>query len=325
LNDALNSCLRKIKLAPKGLKMSNMPRLAMLALFTSFMAPITPAFAVDRPAVEAAQLSYNVQASGRSSVFANNIVFNNSVALADGNWTFRTDGSPRPLISFDDLATTDQDLREDGTNFGAHLIYHFRLNAASQAAFDAALQSGFLSFDGFTDIFETNGIQTLSGLANVSLSSQYNPNRPQTLVFAQQVECNTGNTDGCGRHDFSATPSLAAFADADTLSFAGTVSMFADYYAPRVGEAGAVRSMRIDPVIGLIGNGLVQSDYNFEFSSGIGNGALAAVPEPESWAMMIAGFGMVGFGMRRRSNRAHLADEASAGVRWKLPALSISR
>jgi hypothetical protein len=30
-----------------------------------------------------------------------------------------------------------------------------------------------------------------------------------------------------------------------------------------------------------------------------GNNALAAVPEPATWAMMIAGFGMVGFSMRR--------------------------
>ncbi|KQS04277.1 hypothetical protein ASG11_08445 [Sphingomonas sp. Leaf357] len=29
--------------------------------------------------------------------------------------------------------------------------------------------------------------------------------------------------------------------------------------------------------------------------------ATAAVPEPATWAMMIAGFGMVGFGMRRRA------------------------
>ena len=31
-------------------------------------------------------------------------------------------------------------------------------------------------------------------------------------------------------------------------------------------------------------------------------GATAAVPEPTTWAMMIGGFGMVGFGLRRRSS-----------------------
>jgi opacity protein-like surface antigen len=30
--------------------------------------------------------------------------------------------------------------------------------------------------------------------------------------------------------------------------------------------------------------------------------AVAAVPEPATWAMMMLGFGMVGFGLRRRSN-----------------------
>jgi hypothetical protein len=38
------------------------------------------------------------------------------------------------------------------------------------------------------------------------------------------------------------------------------------------------------------------TDSSFEFD----NVATAAVPEPATWAMMIAGFGMVGFAMRRR-------------------------
>ena len=33
----------------------------------------------------------------------------------------------------------------------------------------------------------------------------------------------------------------------------------------------------------------------------ISNPAAAAVPEPATWAMMLAGFGMVGVGLRRRS------------------------
>ncbi|WP_225883093.1 FxDxF family PEP-CTERM protein [Sphingomonas aliaeris] len=40
--------------------------------------------------------------------------------------------------------------------------------------------------------------------------------------------------------------------------------------------------------------------YSFDHSFQL-NGNVAAVPEPATWAMMIAGFGMVGFAMRRRA------------------------
>lgn len=35
-------------------------------------------------------------------------------------------------------------------------------------------------------------------------------------------------------------------------------------------------------------------------SFGIGNLTIGAVPEPETWMLLLAGFGMVGFGLRRR-------------------------
>lgn len=39
----------------------------------------------------------------------------------------------------------------------------------------------------------------------------------------------------------------------------------------------------------------------------IDNATFAAVPEPASWAMMIAGFGMAGFAMRRRQGKLAVA------------------
>ena len=50
---------------------------------------------------------------------------------------------------------------------------------------------------------------------------------------------------------------------------------------------------------------------NFQISENIGGGnagvfldniSISAVPEPATWAMMLVGFGMVGFAMRKRSN-----------------------
>jgi hypothetical protein len=47
-----------------------------------------------------------------------------------------------------------------------------------------------------------------------------------------------------------------------------------------------------------IGSGGDRADYTGQFSFDQVNGA---VPEPATWAMMMIGFGMVGFGLRRRS------------------------
>ena len=48
------------------------------------------------------------------------------------------------------------------------------------------------------------------------------------------------------------------------------------------------------------------SKYNsFEFDN---IAASAAVPEPATWAMLIAGFGMVGFSARRRRSLSHVAN-----------------
>ncbi len=51
----------------------------------------------------------------------------------------------------------------------------------------------------------------------------------------------------------------------------------------------------------LTGATFTSSANSFEFD----NIATAAVPEPATWAMMIGGFGMVGFGLRRRRRADH--------------------
>jgi hypothetical protein len=55
----------------------------------------------------------------------------------------------------------------------------------------------------------------------------------------------------------------------------------------------------------------VLNSFGFETSPGVGITASrvvpAAVPEPGTWAMLILGFGAVGFGMRRRKAQATLA------------------
>ncbi len=56
----------------------------------------------------------------------------------------------------------------------------------------------------------------------------------------------------------------------------------------------------------LLGNGVVVLDYNVELQ--VAGAAVAAVPEPATWAFMIFGFGAIGGAMRRQKNMARKAN-----------------
>ncbi|KAB7647554.1 PEPxxWA-CTERM sorting domain-containing protein [Polymorphobacter fuscus] len=57
----------------------------------------------------------------------------------------------------------------------------------------------------------------------------------------------------------------------------------------------------------ISGLSLATTQNAFEVDNLAVSGALAAVPEPTTWVMMIAGFGLVGVGMRRRTAAAVVA------------------
>lgn len=60
-------------------------------------------------------------------------------------------------------------------------------------------------------------------------------------------------------------------------------------------------------VFTALGNGDTFTSVTFASSQNsfeVDNLAISAVPEPASWAMMLAGFGMLGMGLRRRAKQA---------------------
>jgi hypothetical protein len=66
-------------------------------------------------------------------------------------------------------------------------------------------------------------------------------------------------------------------------------------------------------IFGLLGAGLAAGTYTLHLEGSSagqgsfgGNIAFVAVPEPATWGMMLLGFGVVGFAMRRRSRPALL-------------------
>jgi hypothetical protein len=60
----------------------------------------------------------------------------------------------------------------------------------------------------------------------------------------------------------------------------------------------------LDPIFSIDPSFLGASNYSIETSAGIGN--VSAVPEPSTWAMMILGFGGVGFMAYRRKSKPAL-------------------
>lgn len=66
-------------------------------------------------------------------------------------------------------------------------------------------------------------------------------------------------------------------------------------------NGGTAASARMAFLAGLTGGKAYFNVHNRNFPAGEIRGQIAAVPEPASWAMLIAGFGMVGSAMRRRN------------------------
>jgi hypothetical protein len=70
------------------------------------------------------------------------------------------------------------------------------------------------------------------------------------------------------------------------------------------GGGGQAVSVYVDPTF-AIGSGVDPSRYALVFSDGVGNSAVAATPEPATWAMVLAGFAGLGLaGYRGQKSRA---------------------
>ena len=184
------------------------------------------------------------------------------------------------------------------------LIYDYRVTAIDQTAYDALAADlathqaangmyGGIDFSGTAQLASTLGAgadaAVYSGLGNDG-----------DVHFS----CYDG-TGQCGSFNYSGLGSLVG--DAATLSFSGTIDLSVSVTKAGPGNAVHALSM-IDPLIQLragFGTGIA-SDYILELSPGVANArgpAVSGVPELASWAMMVAGFGLTGAAMRRRTVR----------------------
>jgi len=79
-------------------------------------------------------------------------------------------------------------------------------------------------------------------------------------------------------------------------------------YTPQVGDmftiltaAGGLTGGFADVTYSGFGNGVVFDPVNYDYGAGTVSLHIAAVPEPETWAMLLAGLGLVGMAARRRT------------------------
>jgi PEP-CTERM motif len=252
-------------------------------------------------AVPDAQGRYSLAADGEyidSTPFSSVPFF-----ASDAFTTISVLGQSQPSISIVSLRGSPS-RRSNGE---ALLSYSFRYQAADAAAYDALLNANaFLNFAGVSTITDTRtgseGFfstgRTSVEVLGIDFLQNFVP-----LTYAQ-YRCGDfrSDSDGCGTQTFSFDHDVGNFADAATFSLFGTVRLSA--FSENGGDGVQVdqSSAFIDPIITLNGTGLDLSRYTLQLSSGVGNGApvIGGVPEPTSWALMIAGFGIVGGALRRK-------------------------
>jgi hypothetical protein len=217
------------------------------------------------------------------------------------------------------LATTNQfvevNANATGSVFSANIfsasayaesIYSFAVygpdNIDVTIVLQGRVEATVTDFGSGADVYAQTAFD-VSGLA-VPLSG------PQAVsMFCEH----TDSTGQCGTRDFTTVLTIKSFTDTlaggvgtiDLAVSAGAQGRSLGFNAPYAVNGGVARAtadpfFSIDPTFALEHPG-----YRLVFSDGFSNGALPgqsdAVPEPASWALMIAGFGLAGAALRRRA------------------------
>ena len=121
---------------------------------------------------------------------------------------------------------------------------------------------------------------------------------PQTLTanlssFYNAVGLNFGNDDTCCSSGFSAI--LTVWSGATNLGSVTVAANMNDFVDQFIGLSSVTAFDRVD-----ISYGSNAELYTFIDDFRLGTAATGAVPEPSTWAMMLLGFGAIGYSMRRR-------------------------
>ena len=96
----------------------------------------------------------------------------------------------------------------------------------------------------------------------------------------------------------TANTGLSQARDADFIGFGSDIPLTFNVYEGGIANANLFGEIVGDPTVTLTGLSIADGSQSAGF---IGTG-VGSVPEPATWAMMLLGFGLIGFAMRKHSN-----------------------
>lgn len=206
-----------------------------------------------------------------------------------------------PTVVFSNYNTTFSSSSTSSGGSENHSVtrYDWTSSAHSNASVGASLANGLASsdiFSGTAGAVETGSVVSSSGTRSVEFSFD----GPGMLTVSVPYTISlTGATSVCCNADDAAvkgTASFNSFADGRSSNSSSNVSF-------SINSFGDLSSTSRS---GNLVFGIVASDAGTgSLSVGINataNGTVGAVPEPESYAMLLAGLGLMGAVVRRRKN-----------------------
>lgn len=187
-------------------------------------------------------------------------------------------GSAYPKVSTT-IKGIEFSLASSGTGTGIIQLGSNNLNSVTIAAAATAIDTAYVIINSaYGQNGRTSGTITFNGV---------NAGSPISLVQGVNIRDHFQNSQ--------TNNSTSAFATANY----NTGARF-DVYRYDISALGGVLN-----TIGFSCNGTCNSDNGLPFLAGVTltQEAVAAVPEPATWAMMLVGFGGIGFAMRRRKSK----------------------
>ncbi|MBS0332417.1 MAG: PEPxxWA-CTERM sorting domain-containing protein [Proteobacteria bacterium] len=161
-------------------------------------------------------------------------------------------------------------------------------------------------------VSESQSAQNAGGTATASFEAS-GWSDPNGGDFSVGFSCSFSHQSGCVSESFSHDFTVAAWADGlsgNIISFNLQAQAQVDaaneftIFGTNGGEVGATAF--VDPMVTIDADWLADNPgFQLNWSNGVENGtgllpSTGGVPEPATWALMIAGFGLAGASLRRR-------------------------
>jgi choice-of-anchor A domain-containing protein len=175
-------------------------------------------------------------------------------------------------------------------------------NTSTSLAKVASTGSSSVAYGGMTLKGGTGSVQvfdlTSAALGSVSNFNFSNLHTNDTLIL--NISGTNVNLSG-GYGDFKKYNVLYNFYEAQTITLNG-VGLYGSILAPLATLAGGNGQINGNVVVGNWASN-IQVNTNHYFNATNVAGYVSAVPEPETYAMLLAGLGLVGFMARRRKSK----------------------